>query len=309
METATPKTDIGVIIGRFQVHDLTAGHEDLIDAVCQRHKKVLILMGRTRSVLVTRNNPLDYQTRMLMIRDAYPDIMVMPLLDMPVDDDWSRSVDQRIRDAFDIGSVTLYGSRDGFIPHYTGMFQTVELQPRHKVSGTEVRKSISDEVKSSSEFRRGAVYAAYNRHPMVYPTVDIAILKYGEKTTDLLLARKESDPEERWRFIGGFVDPIQDSSKEDAARREVGEETGVSIDDLQYVGSTIVDDWRYRDEVDSIFTSLYTATYVYGPARANDDIHTVAWWDLERVNEDIFIQDHRQIYKLLKAHLEKEQGA
>ena len=56
-------TDVGVIVGRFQVNELHAAHRELIDTVIGNHKKVLIFLGLS-PVRVTRHNPLDFTSKM-----------------------------------------------------------------------------------------------------------------------------------------------------------------------------------------------------------------------------------------------------
>ena len=63
-------SDIGVIIGRFQIHELHEEHIKLIDHVLHNHNKVILFLGTTDAV-GTRRNPLDFITRKLMIEEVY----------------------------------------------------------------------------------------------------------------------------------------------------------------------------------------------------------------------------------------------
>ena len=73
------RNEIGVIIGRFQVHELHNEHKKLIYSVLEQHEKVLLFLGTT-SAVGTRRNPLDFITRKAMIEEAFPNItMIMPL--------------------------------------------------------------------------------------------------------------------------------------------------------------------------------------------------------------------------------------
>jgi len=45
MELEEKYSDVGIIVGRFQVHKLTEAHFKLIDTVLKRHKKVIIFLG------------------------------------------------------------------------------------------------------------------------------------------------------------------------------------------------------------------------------------------------------------------------
>jgi len=310
MDVKTASAELGVIIGRFQVHELHEGHRQLIDAVRTKHKKTLILLGSTPGVLVTRGNPLDYFTRMIMLREAYPDVMVLPIHDMNSDDLWSKAVDKRVGEVLNVGTAILYGSRDAFIPHYKGRFATIELEDTKNVSGTELRKSVSDEVRANAEFRRGIIYAAHNRHLATFPTVDIAIINYDAHiATQIVLGRKGNDPNnptKLWRFPGGFVDPSQDKNLELAAAREAQEEIGCGICSPRYIGSMLIDDWRYRKEADKIMTSIFIAQYIHGPIVGKDDLDEAKFFDLKNFDINIVLPQHRPIMEMVLSHLEKE---
>ena len=287
--------DIGVIVGRFQVHELHHAHKDLIQQVANQHKRVLVLLGVT-SALITRNNPLDFVTRKEMILKEFPGLTVLALPDMASDAEWSKELDNRVREACPVGSVVLYGGRDSFIPYYFGHFETRELEQKTFVSGTEVRKDVSREVKGSGDFRAGVIFAAYNQYPKVFPTVDVAIFKEGY----LLLGKKPH--QEKFRFIGGFSDP-EDDCYETAAKREVMEETNIVVENVTYVGSTKIDDWRYRKETDKIITLFFKADYASGEIQPQDDISEIRLFELSALHEDIFVKEHIPLFNLLKAHL------
>jgi len=294
------KADIGVIIGRFQINRLHDAHKALIDSVLEKHSKVILFLGVAKSI-GTRKNPLDFASRKVMIEEQYSDKLsvILPLMDMKDDLLWSKQVDEKIREVFSMGSVILYGSRDSFIPHYHGKFNTCELEAAHRVSATDVRKEVSNIVERSEEFRAGVIYSAYNTFPHVYPTVDVAIVK--EETGEVLLGRKPY--EEKFRFIGGFTD-VEDENYETAARREVHEETGVDVGDPQYLGSTRVDDWRYRSNKDrGIITLFFKAVYVSGNPKAQDDIVEVVWKDISKLTESDMVTEHGKLLNILKKSL------
>ncbi len=315
MEARTPSGEIGVIIGRFQVPDLHVGHRDLIDTVRKKHKKVLMFICSTKGVRNTRKNPMDYFTRMKMMQEHYPDMAFMSLWDIPGDDNaWSKTVDVKIGEAFgDHATAVLYGSRDAFIPHYLGKFPVVELAESFDISGTAARAAVSDEVRQHSEWRKGIVYAAHDRHPMVFPTVDIAVIKAVgpvhqsllNKTRQIALGRKNTDPPGKWRFPGGFLDPQKDNTFEAAAKRELSEEFGISLNvdsKFTYLGSHNVNDSRYRGEMDEIITTLFVTRHLWGPLTAGDDIDEVKWFDLDGFNLETMVQGHGPLMQMVLEH-------
>ncbi len=313
-------TDVGVIIGRFQVPDLHKAHrEDIFDAVFDRHKKVLVLLG-VSPVKISNLNPLDYMTREIMVKKAYPKAVVMPLKDMPVDEDWTRAVDDQISGAIGDSSVTIYGSRDSFIPHYSGRYKTVQLPSSYNISGTQSREAASKEVRAERAFRVGVIYASCNRYPISYQCVDAVIwrpiqtnklkagpsnsLKWGEDT-EILLGHKRTDPVGKLRFIGGFMQP-GDSSLEDGAVREAIEETGgnLSLDNAKYIFSSMVDDFRYKREKDKIMTAVVAVQAIFGVARASDDMDELEWYRVSKVKASDMVPEHEQLWPKVKAHFE-----
>lgn len=291
-------SDVGIIVGRFQVPYLTTAHIELIDSVVANHPKVIIFLGLA-PVLVTRNNPMDFETRKKMIQDKYPDVTVLYIKDMPSDDTWTKILDEQISDMISPNkNATLYGGRDGFISHYNGKFKTIELEAKQFVSGTELRNSISKSVKQTPDFRSGVIWAAYNQYPKVYTTVDIAILNDKK---EMLLGRKPN--ETKYRFIGGFTEPNSPDFESDA-KREVMEETGAEVNCLEYIGSMKIEDWRYRNEIDKVKTIFFKCTFVFGPIQAGDDIAEVRWFKIASVKDEDIVKCHIPLLKMLRENLE-----
>ena len=181
---------IGVFVARLQVDELHEGHHYVIKQVTEAHKKVIIFLGVPEFVGFKKNT-LDFDTRKKMVQQAYPDVIISQLPDQEENPDWTHELDKRIREIYSHGEPLLYGSRDSFIPHYKnggGKFDTKELDQLGTFAGTDIRKTISEEVKSTKDFRSGQIYHSYSLPPRVLPTVDIAPL--NEDKTKVLLARK-----------------------------------------------------------------------------------------------------------------------
>lgn len=293
-----PKTDIGVIVGRFQVPELHVGHKGLIDHVKNKHDRTIIFLGCPR-VRHTLNNPLDFESRKDCIQKAYPDIIVYRIDDNRSDEAWSKILDMEIDKAkLPIQTVTLYGSRDSFIKCYSGKYPTCVLESESFISGTEVRRSVINKGCRGYEYRAGLIIAAANRYPTAYQTVDVAIL---DETKEKILVGKKPG-EDKWRFIGGFSDPKSPSLEADA-RREVMEETGVEITDPVYIGSCKIDDWRYRSEQDCIKTAFFVAKYQSGRPKGGDDISVVSWLTIADLDAKNFVPEHSPLIAMLSGYL------
>jgi bifunctional NMN adenylyltransferase/nudix hydrolase len=289
---------IGALCGRFQVHELHQAHRYIIDQVVDNHKKVILFLGVTKTA-GTKKNPLDFETRKRMIQKHYPDITIISLPDFGDDKRWSQEMDKRIREIYPVGDVLMYGGRDSFIPYYKnggGQFNCKELEQHTFVSGTEVRKIVSEQVKESSDFRAGVIYQSYNQFPKVHPCVDI--VPFNEDGTKILLARKPN--EDGWRFIGGFAHP-NDQSYEMTGRRKLREEAGlIEIGDIRYVTSLKVDDWRYHSEEDKILTILFKCKYVFGRIEPSQEISELKWFDISLISEKDMVKEHKELIVILK---------
>jgi bifunctional NMN adenylyltransferase/nudix hydrolase len=274
--------NVGVIIARFQTPYLHAGHKALMDEVGNNHDKLILVLG-VCPVKGSRKNPYDYFTREKMIKREYEAVVVLPISDHPSDKIWSENLDNMLSNTCPAEKFVLYGSRDSFIPYYSGKNKTIELPKHEGHNATELRKQYADKVFDSQDFRAGILYAYHNQYPKVYPTVDIAMYRSNRK--EILLGKKANS--NKWRLFGGFVDPT-DANYESAALRELCEEAGeVEVGNLKYVFSSKIDDWRYRSEVDKIITSVFTCDYVSGTLKAQDDICALDWIEVAELSRMI----------------------
>jgi bifunctional NMN adenylyltransferase/nudix hydrolase len=307
MNEVKKRTAVAAIVGRFQVNELHEAHRELFDTVIKNHDRVIVFLGLapTRN---TRNNPLDFKPRAAMIRQTYPDVEVVYIDDVNNDTIWSKNLDTQIQRWLTPGQdITLYGSRDSFIKHYTGRFPTTELESKTFVSGTDVRNRIINKAGDTPDFRAGMVYAAGIRYPAAMPTVDIAVIDNDKQ--QVLLGRKPN--ETKFRFIGGFVDPKKDDTFEQAVQRELREETGgnMEVTTPVYISTRKVDDWRYRGEQDKIFTTFYKVNRVYGNPQPDDDIAELKWFTLEdfiKNSVELVVPEHQGLCEDLIQNITKE---
>jgi len=88
----------------------------------------------------------------------------------------------------------------------------------------------------------------YEHYPHLHPAV-IVLVRDGDRC---LLARKAEWTPGRYALVAGFVD--NGESLEGAVRREVKEEVGVDVDDIQYVGSQ---NWPFPSQLMVGFVARY----------------------------------------------------
>jgi len=298
MSSTEEHADVGVVVARFQTHELHEGQRKVLDTVKANHDKYLIFLGLA-PLVGGRNNALDFQARKQMVLEAYPEANVLYIKNMESDEAWSKKLDGMVADLCPTATVMMYGSRDSFIKGYHGKWPTKELEQVGFLSATAIRKTISQSTKPDASFRAGVIHNAYNQYPRLMPTVDIAI--WNEEGTKLLMGRKAD--EKLWRFIGGFVEPgVTDGINpfEANARKEVHEEAGVEITDPQYVGSYIIDDWRLRSEEDAIGTILFEAKHLFGTPKPGDDIEELRWLETKGLVPSLtFIPTHKPLFNML----------
>jgi len=135
-------------------------------------------------------------------------------------------------------------------------------------------------------------------YPRPAVTVDVVILTREDQPRVLLIRRKHEPFAGMWAIPGGFVD--MDESLEDAARRELREETGVGAGRLEQL-HTFGDPGR--DPRGRVISVVYLAE-VDGDRvkpRADDDAAEVAWHRLARPPRLAF--DHASILALVRRRL------
>lgn len=295
---AAIKTDIGVVVGRFQVPTLHEGHKELLKHVASLHDKVIVFLGCS-PVPGTFNNPLDFESRLRMLMEFDQNLLILRIDDCRDNHDWSKTLDKQIeKNKVPSQTVTLYGSRDSFIKCYHGKYKTVELESKVFISGTEVRRRALNVTSKNADFRSGIIVGSAQRYHTAFQTVDIAITKDDE----VLLAQKPG--ENKWRFVGGFSD-VSSLSLEEDAKREAMEETGLEVGDPVYVTSRKIEDWRYKSERDCIKTALFVAPYLFGAPKAADDISAVRWVKFKDFNyKSELVPEHILLWERFLKHME-----
>lgn len=135
-------------------------------------------------------------------------------------------------------------------------------------------------------------YTYQHPHPAV--TVDCVVFGFDEADLKLLLIRRSLEPHlGAWALPGGFVGI--DESLDDAARRELGDETGVSqlyLEQLYTFGDPRRD---ARERVISVAHYALVKLSQYS-VRAGTDAKEVAWFPVAELPRLAF--DHEQIVEV-----------
>jgi bifunctional NMN adenylyltransferase/nudix hydrolase len=310
MKEIEKTANVGIIVGRFQVNNLTDAHIKLVNSVREKHEKVIIFLGISglSPVASTKRNPLDFQIRKQMIAAQFPDIVISYVKDMKTNERWSKQLDGKITDLISPNqTVMLYGGRDSFIQYYTGRYDTEELEPDVyiEMSGTELREKLKVKVDPSGLFRAGVIWANENQFAHSMAVVDTVV--FNEDFSKILLGKRNEEKE--YRFFGGFVDNTRDVNYEMTSRRETYEESGVEISDPIYICSKKISDWRYKNEKDKIYTTFFAAKFIHGPVKPGDDIDECRWFDVNEVGnpstylagqiKEILVPEHKILFEEL----------
>ena len=267
---------VGVVVGRFQVHELHEAHLQLLNYVKNHNDHMIVFLG-VKPAPADSLNPLDFQIRRAMISQVLSDITILPLMDQPTDEGWSKTLDSMLWNLYGDRPIKLYSGPDGFVPRYKGRYPTKELEFGVDKRGTDIRNAIASMEGASEEFRAGVIHALSNLPHRTYFTVDMICHRVRDGKLEIVVVRKNSDGG-LWRLPGGFLGN-NDSSLELAAKRELHEEIGiVSEGKAEYLFSTPVDDWRSRGATDvRHMTAVFAIPYFSGPLEAQDDIDDAHW--------------------------------
>ncbi|MEK6409308.1 MAG: NUDIX domain-containing protein [Acidobacteriota bacterium] len=130
-------------------------------------------------------------------------------------------------------------------------------------------------------------------HPRPALTVDIVLFHRAKNTTSVLLIKRAREPfKGRWAFPGGFVD--KDEALEEAAARELLEETGLTGIHLEQIGAFGGPGRDPRGHTVSVVFSAVLDDRLH--ASAADDAADAAWHSALRPPKLAF--DHKQILSL-----------
>jgi 8-oxo-dGTP diphosphatase len=129
-------------------------------------------------------------------------------------------------------------------------------------------------------------------YPRAMVTADVAVLRL-EKVPEILLVQRKDPPfEDLWALPGGFME--MDETLEEAARRELEEETGIKAGELIRFDTYDRPDRDPRGRtVTQVFVTIWKEAM--GEPKAASDAKALAWHGLTELPELAF--DHHVIIR------------
>jgi 8-oxo-dGTP diphosphatase len=137
-------------------------------------------------------------------------------------------------------------------------------------------------------------------YPRPAVTVDCVVFGLDDELLKVLLIQRDREPfAGRWALPGGFVDPRE--TLEQAALRELSEETGVSKVYLEQLHSFGAPDRDPRDRVITVAYYALVRRLDHAPQAASD-ARAVAWFPASQCPPLAF--DHREIVAMARRRLQ-----
>lgn len=127
-------------------------------------------------------------------------------------------------------------------------------------------------------------------HPAI--AADCVVFAHDGADIKVLLIERKNDPcKGEWAFPGGFMNI--DETAEEAACRELEEETGLKVREVRQVGAFTAVDRDPRERVVSI--ACYAELPAVVAVRSSDDAERARWFSLEDLPKLAF--DHEMILR------------
>ena len=124
-------------------------------------------------------------------------------------------------------------------------------------------------------------------HPAV--TAECIVFNQEDGTISVLLIKRKNEPyKDCWAFPGGFVNI--DESAENAAIRELKEETGLEVSRVEQLKAYSNPD---RDPRERVITIAFIAESKIKDVKGGDDAKEARWFDISNLPPLAF--DHEQI--------------
>ena len=329
------KYDTLVFIGRFQ--PLHNAHLEIIKRCTALTEHLVIVVGSAHQPR-TYKNPFTYDEREQMIRRAAGSlnirIHVEPNIDTIYNDQaWAVRVQNAVNKHRSPGAkVGIIGHKKDESSFYLDMFPQwdfVDVGQIEPLGATDIRDLYFKRAFNSSfiknvvpapvynflmEFRKTAEYeqvirerefvAAYKQqyaslpYPPIFSTADAVVMQSGH----VLMIKRRSEPGKGlWALPGGFVNANTDKSVEDAAIRELREETGIKVPAPVLRGNIVrskVFDAIDRSARGRTITHAFHILLPDGElprVKGQDDAEKARWVPIAEIKSEECFEDHHEI--------------
>jgi bifunctional NMN adenylyltransferase/nudix hydrolase len=334
-EVNMEKFDFCVFIGRFS--PLQKAHKFILDKALTIAEKVIVVVGSCGSPRTIRN-PWSGDERQEMIRRCLSSeekdrVIFISMKDYTYNDNlWISTLQQKVSEATDYSEkVSLIGYESDESSYYLKLFpqyKYIQCGTEYNFHATQVRDlyfshnasyktmvpngvaEYLENFKQTKEFVnikqekyfidnykeqwRGAPF------PPIFVTVDTIVVKSGHV---LIVTRRSNPGKGLLALPGGFVN--QKEKLQDAALRELKEETGIKINtpDLKKsIADFKVFDDPLRSARGRTITNAYLIDLGIGPlpqVKGADDAERAFWLPLGEFHsmENEFFEDHYHIIK------------
>lgn len=341
------KYDLLVYIGRFQPFHF--GHQMVIQEALSLAERVLVLVGSVNQPR-TPKNPWTYDERVNMISGAFSSsdnsrISFSPVRDRPYSDEqWVEGIQRAVhQNRGDAKKISIIGYTKDESSYYLKKFPQwaphIEAAVSETINATDLRIAYfknkfmagaplylpANVLKFLSDFKSTQAYEllvkeqkflddhaamwAFAKYKPTFNTADAIVIQSGHI---LLGQRKNAPGEGLWAMPGGY---IQDSDQtfEDAAIRELIEET--QIDVMESVLRSRIKDRRIFMKPDrSLRGRIITEAQLihldqHGKGlpkiKGSDDIAKAKWFTIAqfRAMEPVMFEDHYHIVETMIAGL------
>lgn len=331
----TKKYDLVVYIGRFQ--PFHTAHKKVIEKALSLSDKTLILIGSSY-LPRTYKNPFSYIERHDMIYNEWNTnsgtLFVEYLTDnMYNDNEWVQQVQSIVQEYSD-GRIAIMGYNKDESSYYLRMFPQwdfVDSGEFDPLNATDIRdlyfrpdcnmKYIQNVVPSSTfefleKFKETDEYQQIIRerqfiekykkqyehlpYAPVFVTADAIVVSSGH----VLVVKRKAEPGKGLLAVpGGFLNAKTDKSLQQAALRELREETKIDVPDKVLRGSIKNDHVFDAIERSARGRTITHAFYIELPpgdlpkVKGSDDAEKAFWVPLSEIRSDNMFDDHYDMIK------------
>nr|NDG05863.1 NUDIX domain-containing protein [Oxalobacteraceae bacterium] len=310
------KYDLAVVIGRFQpVHN---AHVEMLRRAGEQANRVVIIVGSANRPRTFKNPWLSRERAAMLIEAVAPlqkttgaTYHIEHNIDTIYNDQaWVVRVQELVgRHCQEGDRVALFGHKKDssrkiyFTPDLCNLNWFRGVVPESTVAYLRWFKDSPEynQVVREKEFleKYKQQQAAYP-YPIIFVTADAVVIQSGH----VLMVKRGADPGNGlWALPGGFVDAVGDRTMEDAALRELREETGIKVPEKvlrgSIVGNRVFDSpdrsQRGRTITHAFHISLQEGEWNLPKVKGADDAERAQWIPISQLKSEVIFEDHYDI--------------